>query len=100
MGAMKCAHSAPGGNMTVKLKDLKVLPPDHKIYKESFKTYSVNTSEQKSKNSKKVELIKVTKQMSLAQIKTNLLKALKRQKIKVASAPKQVSTNPPYQSKT
>ena len=31
--------------MTVKKKDLKVLPPDHKIYKEPFKTYYVNSLE-------------------------------------------------------
>ncbi len=33
--------------MTVKLKDLKVLPPDHPIYNGGFKTYPVNSSKNK-----------------------------------------------------
>ena len=65
-----------GGNMTVKLKDLKVLPPDHKIYKEPFKTYSVNTSEQKSKNSNKVEFIRFPKHLSKQQRLEKLKKYL------------------------
>ena len=66
-----------GGNMVVKLKDLKVLSPDHKIYKEPFKTYSVNTSEQKPKNSNKVDFIRFPKHLSeqqrLEKLKKHLL---------------------------
>jgi len=35
--------------MTVKLKDLKLLPPDHKIFKVPFFTVSHNISEGKKK---------------------------------------------------
>jgi len=69
-------HNAKGGNMTVKLKDLKVLSPDHKIYKEPFKTYSVNTSEQKSKNSNKVEFIRFSKHLNKQQRLEKLKKYL------------------------
>ena len=66
-----------GGNMVVKLKDLKMLPPNHKIYKESFKTYSVNTSEQKPKHSNKVDFIqfpkRLSKQQRLEKLKKHLL---------------------------
>ena len=65
-----------GGNMVVKLKDLKVLPPDHKIYKEPFKTFSVNTSEQKSKNSNKVDFIQFPKLLSKQQRVEKLKKYL------------------------
>ena len=44
--------------MTVKLKDLKVLPPDHKIYKEPFKTYFVNSLEDYKKQREKKEGLK------------------------------------------
>ena len=70
-------NNAKGGNMVVKLKDLKVLPSDHKIYKEPFKTYSVNTSEQKSKTSNKVDFIRfpkhLSKQKRLEKLKKHLL---------------------------
>ena len=44
--------------MTVKKKDLKVLPPDHKIYKEPFKTYYVNSLEAYKKQREKKEGLK------------------------------------------
>ena len=44
--------------MTVKKKDLKVLPPDHKIYKEPFKTYFVNSLEDYKKQREKKEGLK------------------------------------------
>ena len=44
--------------MTVKKKDLKVLPPDHKIYKEPFKTYYVNSLEDYKKQREKKEGLK------------------------------------------
>ena len=63
--------------MVVKLKDLKVLPPDHKIFKVPFFTVSHNTSEQKSKNSNKVEFIRfpkhLSKQQRLEKLKKHLL---------------------------
>ena len=43
--------------------------------------------------SKKVELIQVTKQMSLEQIKTNLKKALNRQGIKITSTQTAIVTS-------
>jgi hypothetical protein len=64
--------------MTVKLKDLKVLPPDHPIYKGGFKTYPVNSSK-----NKKLHLTEVRSGMSEEQIKKNLLKALKKNGIEV-----------------
>ena len=56
--------------MTIKLKDLKVLPPDHPIYNGGFKTYPVNSSK-----NKKLHLTEVRSGMSEEQIKKNLLKA-------------------------
>ena len=44
--------------MTVKKKDLKVLPPDNKIYKEPFKTYYVNSLEDYKKQREKKEGLK------------------------------------------
>jgi len=64
--------------MTVKLKDLKVLPPDHPIYKGGFKTYPVNSSK-----NKKLHLTEVRSGMSEEQIKKNLLKTLKKNGIEV-----------------
>ena len=64
--------------MTVKLKDPKVLPPDHPIYKGGFKTYPVNSSK-----NKKLHLTEVRSGMSEEQIKKNLLKALKKNGIEV-----------------
>ncbi len=64
--------------MVVKLKDLKVLPPDHPIYKGGFKTYPVNSSK-----NKKVHLTEVRSGMSAEQIKKNLLKTLKKNGIEV-----------------
>jgi hypothetical protein len=64
--------------MTVKLKDLRVLPPDHPIYKGGFKTYPVNSSK-----NKKLHLTEVRSGMSEEQIKKNLLKALKKNGIEV-----------------
>ena len=59
--------------MTIKLKDLKVLPPDHPIYTEDFKTYPVNPSK-----NKKLHLTEVRSEMSDEQIMRNLLEALKK----------------------
>ncbi len=64
--------------MVVKLKDLKVLPPDHPIYKGGFKTYPVNSSK-----NKKLHLTEVRSGMSEEQIKKNLLKTLKKNGIEV-----------------
>ena len=64
--------------MTVKLKDLKVLPPDHPIYKEGFKTYSVNPSK-----NKKLHPTEVRPGMSAEQIKKNMMEALKKKGIEV-----------------
>ena len=64
--------------MTVKLKDLKVLPPDHPIYREGFKTYPVNSS-----NNKKIHLTELRPEMSDEQIMKNLLEALKKNGIEV-----------------
>jgi hypothetical protein len=64
--------------MTVKLKDLKVLPPDHPIYNGGFKTYPVNSSK-----NKKVHLTEVRSGMSAEQIKKNLLEALKKNGVEV-----------------
>ncbi len=64
--------------MTVKLKDLKVLPPDHPIYNGGFKTYPVNSSK-----NKKVHLTEVRSGMSAEQIKKNLLKTLKKNGVEV-----------------
>ena len=64
--------------MTVKLKDLKVPPPDHPIYNGGFKTYPVNSSK-----NKKVHLTEVRSGMSAEQIKKNLLKTLKKNGIEV-----------------
>ena len=64
--------------MTVKLKDLKVLPPDHPIYNGGFKTYPVNSSK-----NKKVYLSELRSEMSDEQIKKNLLKTLKKNGIEV-----------------
>ncbi len=64
--------------MTVKLKDLKVLPPDHPIYNGGFKTYPVNSSK-----NKKLHLTEVRSGMSAEQIKKNLLKTLKKNGIEV-----------------
>ena len=64
--------------MTVKLKDLKVLPPEHPIYNGGFKTYPVNSSK-----NKKLHLTEVRSGMSEEQIKKNLLKTLKKNGIEV-----------------
>ena len=64
--------------MTVKLKDLKVLPPDHPIYNGGFKTYPVNLS-----NNKKIHLTELRSGMSDEQTKKNLPKALKKNGIEV-----------------
>jgi len=53
--------------MVVKLKDLKMLPPNHKIFKVPFFTVSHNTSEQKPKNSNKVDFIRFPKHLSKQQ---------------------------------
>ena len=68
-----------GGNMVVKLKDLKMLPPNHKIFKVPFFTVSHNTSEGK----KKIHPTEVRPGMSAERIKKNLLKALKKNGIEV-----------------
>ena len=66
-----------GGNMVVKLKDLKMLPPNHKIFKVPFFTVSHNTNEQKPKNSNKVDFIRfpkhLSKQQRLEKLKKHLL---------------------------
>ena len=53
--------------MVVKLKDLKMLPPNHKIFKVPFFTVSHNTSEQKPKNSNKVDFFRFPKHLSKQQ---------------------------------
>ena len=65
-----------GGNMVVKLKDLKMLPPNHKIFKVPFFTVSHNTSEQKPKNSNKVDFIRVPKHLNKKQRLEKLKKHL------------------------
>ena len=68
--------------MTVKLKDLKVLPPDHKIYKEPFKTYYVNSLEDYKKQREKKEGLKnlflerIDPKKSREEIKQQLISAL------------------------
>ena len=64
--------------MTIDWKKVRVLPPDHPIYKEGFKTYPVNPS-----NNKKLHLTEVRPGMSVERIKKNLLKALKKNGIEV-----------------
>jgi len=64
--------------MTVDWKKVKVLPPDHPIYKEGFKTYPVNSS-----NNKKIHLTEIRSEMSDEQIMKNLLEALKKNGIEV-----------------
>ena len=64
--------------MTVDWKKVKVLPPDHPIYKEGFKTYPVNPS-----NNKKIHLTELRPEMSDEQIMKNLLEALKKNGIEV-----------------
>ena len=64
--------------MTVKLKDLKVLPPDHPIYNGGFKTYPVN-----SRKNKKVHLAELRSEMSDEQIMKNLQETLKKNGIEV-----------------
>ena len=64
--------------MTVDWKKVKVLPPDHPIYKGGFKTYPVNSSK-----NKKLHLTEVRSGMSEEQIKKNLLKTLKKNGIEV-----------------
>ena len=64
--------------MTVKLKDLKVLPPDHPIYNGGFKTYPVNLSK-----NKKVHLTELRSEMSDEQIMKNLQEVLKKNGIEV-----------------
>ena len=64
--------------MTIKLKDLKVLPPDHPIYTEDFKTYPVNPSK-----NKKLHLTEVRPGMSDEQIKKNMMEALKKKGVEV-----------------
>jgi len=59
--------------MTVKLKDLKVLPPDHPIYNGGFKTHPVNSSK-----NKKVHLTELRSEMSDEQIMKNLLEVLRK----------------------
>ncbi len=66
------------GDKPTGLKDLKVLPPDHPIYKGGFKTYPVNSSK-----NKKLHLTEVRSGMSEEQIKKNLLKTLKKNGIEV-----------------
>ena len=69
--------------MTVKLKDLKVLPPDHKIYKEPFKTYFVNSLEDYKKQREKKEGLKnlflerIDPKKSREETKQQLISALK-----------------------
>ena len=65
--------------MAVKLKDLKLLPPDHKIFKVPFFTVPHNISERK----KKLHPTEVRSGMSAEQTKKNLLKALKKNGIEV-----------------
>ncbi len=64
--------------MTVKLKDLKVLPPGHPIYNGGFKTYPVNSSK-----NKKVYLTELRSEMSDKQIMKNLQETLKKNGIEV-----------------
>ena len=64
--------------MTIDWKKVKVLPPDHLIYKEGFKTYPVNPS-----NNKKIHLTELRPEMSDEQIMKNLLEALKKNGIEV-----------------
>ncbi len=64
--------------MTVKLKDLKVLPPDHPIYNGGFKTYPVNSSK-----NKKLHPTEVRPGMSAEQIKKNLQETLNKNGIEV-----------------
>ncbi len=47
--------------MVVKLKDLKMLPPNHKIFKVPFFTVSHNTSEQKTEELKQSGFYSVSK---------------------------------------
>ena len=80
--------------MTVKKKDLKVLPPDNKIYKEPFKTYFVNSLEDYKKQREKKEgkqLIffeKIDKNTSREQIKENIKNLLIKQGFKYVPSKK------------
>ena len=80
--------------MTVKKKDLKVLPPDHKIYKEPFKTYYVNSLEDYKKQREKKEglknlfLEKIDKNTSREQIKENIKNLLIKQGFKYVPSKK------------
>ena len=65
--------------MIVKLKDLKLLPPDHKIFKVPFFTVSHNISEGK----KKLHLTELRSGMSDKQIMKNLLDVLKKNGVEV-----------------
>jgi len=65
--------------MVVKLKDLKLLPPDHKIFKVPFFTVSHNISEGK----KKLHLAELRSEMSDEQIMKNLQETLKKNGIEV-----------------
>ena len=80
--------------MTVKLKDLKVLPPDHKIYKEPFKTYFVNSLEDYKKQREKKEGLKNLflekigdKNTSDEEMLQNLINVLEKNGIKIKEKP-------------
>ena len=64
--------------MTVDWKKVKVLPPDHPIYKEGFRFYPVNLSK-----NKKLHPTEVRPGMSDEQIKKNMMEALKKKGIEV-----------------
>ena len=64
--------------MTVDWKKVKVLPPDHPIYKEGFRFYPVNLSK-----NKKLHPTEVRPGMSAEQIKKNMMEALKKKGIEV-----------------
>ena len=64
--------------MTVDWKKVKVLPPDHPIYKEGFRFYPVNLSK-----NKKLHPTEVRPGMSAEQIKKNMMDALKKKGIEV-----------------
>ena len=87
--------------MAVKLKDQKLLPPDHKIFKVSFFTVSHNTSERKSKNPNKVELIRFPKNMGKEKKVKHLVNSLQRQgwKLEPEEQNQRISKNPPHPRK-
>ena len=86
--------------MTVKLKDLKVLPPDHKIYKEPFKTYFVNSLEDYKKQREKKEGLKNLflekigdKNTSDEEMLQNLINVLEKNGIKIKGKPEKKEKN-------